>query len=254
MPATIHVTGGRSNGQRYWIEGPVIRIGSDPSANLTIPEADAHCVTLQYRDGTYWLFNRGGEKVKISGQQGTPTAPVALAPGVMVEVARKVGLRLEVEGSPAPSPAPKKASKGFGDEIPDDSEAAVSVEKTISIAQCAILAFLGVLMVAMLLDTASGSDSRSQTHQRYEETMDDLQSLGQDAPQAQLSQLIRQARYYEVRKDYDQAMRLYQQSRDILTKDSLDGESPVPFHQSAYDFICERINALQPRTSSGPAF
>jgi len=75
MSAEIIVQSGISAGTRYWIERPVIRIGSDPQADVCLPSSRIapHALTVEFRDGNYRVHARDrSASVQVNGQLVEP--------------------------------------------------------------------------------------------------------------------------------------------------------------------------------------
>src|SRR5262245_60944880 len=60
MPAKIVVKSGAAAKQVFPIEEELVRIGSDPTCELVLPDANLapHAATLEFLDGNYIVYNR----------------------------------------------------------------------------------------------------------------------------------------------------------------------------------------------------
>lgn len=253
MPAKLQVQGGRFHGKQYWIEEDVIRIGGDPSCNLVIPECAPHAVTLQYRQGEYWVFNRVGEEVRINGRDLSSTDAVVWDSAEHLQVAADVDLKLLVEGRSAPSSAPVRPIEGFEDE--DDEDEMPQQEAKMAV-PLAILAGCTLLILAMLFD-ASGDNgpARIPEHQQFEQLVASLAAPTQGSGGESIGSLLQRARYHELRKDYDEAMLCYKTVRDLLMRHrESDGSFASRSHSDAYQFVKTRMTIVGPRVSSGSFF
>ncbi|MEM7315246.1 MAG: FHA domain-containing protein, partial [Planctomycetota bacterium] len=67
MPAKITVQSGIAAGASHWIQQRVVRIGSDPTAEVCLPSANVpgHALTLEYKDGNYRVYNRCRDNVYV---------------------------------------------------------------------------------------------------------------------------------------------------------------------------------------------
>lgn len=97
--------------QEFWIEDSVLRIGSDPRCDVEVPDPSLppHVATVEYMGGQYYLYNRSTSPFDIAnrtlpagGKSVWPWDAELLLPG-------GTRVRLEAEGDPAPSPAPRNS-------------------------------------------------------------------------------------------------------------------------------------------------
>ena len=74
MSAKIRIESGISAGTNYWVDRPVLRIGSDPQCEICLPSAELspHALTLEFRGGTYRAYNRGTSAVTIGNATVQP--------------------------------------------------------------------------------------------------------------------------------------------------------------------------------------
>lgn len=108
MGARILVQSGIASGTTHWIERNVVRVGSDPGMDLTLPcdELDKHALTLEYRDGVYRVHNRCSVQVYLGGRTVAPGQSDQWYDTDLLELPGLVQLAMEVEDDPAPAPAP----------------------------------------------------------------------------------------------------------------------------------------------------
>ncbi len=108
MGARIMIQSGISAGTIHWIERPVIRLGSAPSADVTVPSAalEPHALTIEYRQGAYRVYNRGTQQIFLGGQVLMPSQSGNWLDTDILELPDGVSLALDVDDDPAPSPAP----------------------------------------------------------------------------------------------------------------------------------------------------
>lgn len=108
MPASISVESGISAGTNYWIDRPVLRIGSDPQCEICLPTADLapHALTLEYRDGNYRAYNRGTSPVTIGAAAVKPSASEIWRAEQMLQLPGDLRLLLKIDGDPRPTPRP----------------------------------------------------------------------------------------------------------------------------------------------------
>lgn len=106
MSAGIRVDSGISVGTRYWIDRPVLRIGSDPQCDISLPstELEPHAVTLEFREGAYRVYNRCAAPINIGTALVKPGANAPWRADETIQLPGDLRISLEIEGDPRPSP------------------------------------------------------------------------------------------------------------------------------------------------------
>jgi len=109
MSACVRVESGISAGTSYWIDRPVLRIGSDPGCEVCLPSAElaAHALTLEFRNGTYRAYNRGTSPVTVGSTTLKPGANEVWQADQVASLPGGLRLVLDVDGDPRPSPRPE---------------------------------------------------------------------------------------------------------------------------------------------------
>ena len=173
MSACIRIESGVSAGTIYWIDRPVLRVGSDPSCELCLPSAGlkSHAITLEFRSGQYTIYNRAENDVQLAG--------VAVAAGERAHwpvegrliLGGETELAREIDGDPAPSPSPDNASMEedrhdsaeLGSaETADAASDETSPKSSKSMVQ---LSVIGACMLCCVIFVGSGSgDSQTETN------------------------------------------------------------------------------------------
>jgi hypothetical protein len=124
MSATIRIESGIAAGTSYWIDRPVLRIGSDPQCEICLPSAELapHALTLEFRGGAYRAYNRGTAAISIGRTVVQPGAAGAWDEGAMAHLPDDLRLVLEVDGDPRPSPRQEtRFEDGFASDAAADS-------------------------------------------------------------------------------------------------------------------------------------
>lgn len=108
MSARIIVQSGISAGTSHWIERSVIRIGSDPTMDLTIPTSElaSHAMTLEFREGVYRVHNRSDKAIHLGGQTIESGSAERWFDTDLIEIPGAVTLALDLGDDPSPSPKP----------------------------------------------------------------------------------------------------------------------------------------------------
>jgi hypothetical protein len=106
MPARVTVQSGVSAGTSHWVEQPVIRIGSDPRSHVCLPSAGvpAHALTVEFRDGTYRVYNRCQHEVLVDGRTVQAGQSVAWADQDILQLNEDIALVLQLSDDPQPTP------------------------------------------------------------------------------------------------------------------------------------------------------
>jgi hypothetical protein len=166
MSATIRVETGISAGTNFWIDRPVLRIGSDPQCEICLPSAELapHALTLEYRDGNYRAYNRCSEPINIGRATVQPGTNAAWKAAQTVHLPGDLRLVLEVDGDSRPSPRPETrhdddfATADAGPLLAEPAAAAETPKKKSSstMVQLAIIGLCILGMAAML--TMGGSE------------------------------------------------------------------------------------------------
>lgn len=113
MANAIEILNGISQGTRFWLEKRVVRIGSDPGADLCIPSAELPPIaaTLEFREGDWTIHDRSGQGVTPSEAESGAQESVLWQSGKVIELCDRTQLRLCVYGEAGPAPQPSLASK-----------------------------------------------------------------------------------------------------------------------------------------------
>src|SRR6188768_3733158 len=119
MSASVRIESGIAAGTSYWIDRPVLRIGSDPQCEISVPSAElpAHALTLEFRGGAYKAYNRTSTPIFLGSTSIQPGAAGAWSDGDVLTLPGDVRLLLAFDGDPRPSPRPdSRMDDGFDDD------------------------------------------------------------------------------------------------------------------------------------------
>src|SRR4051794_10661836 len=170
MSATIRIESGIAAGTNYWIDRPVLRVGSDPGCEICLPTADLapHALTLEFRGGVYRAYNRGSSPISLGATTLQPGASGVWDDGDMLLLGGGQQLVLAIDGDPRPSARPDEgADDGYSDApaiMTDDKSASGSAAgaKKPSSKSTIQMAIIGICVVGMggllLLNQMGGSD------------------------------------------------------------------------------------------------
>jgi len=115
MPAKIVVTDPAGGRREFWIQDRVLRLGRDPKCDVELPApAPSHAATLEYQGGAYYLYNRSPGPIRVAGRDVSAGAKATWPANTDLDLAGGATLRLEVDGSPEPAPAPRAVDEYEG--------------------------------------------------------------------------------------------------------------------------------------------
>ncbi len=229
MSATIRIESGIAAGTNYWIDRPVLRVGSDPGCEICLPTADLppHALTLEFRGGVYRAYNRGGSPISL-GRTTLQTGAVAVwDDGDMLILPGGQQLVLAIDGDPRPAPRPEaQTDTGYGYEpdIAAGEPAAILTPEAAKKAHTKSLiqmAIIGLCVVGMggllLLNNMSGSAGVPAANRP---TFNDIvvKSLDQDETVRTFVQKMQFAQSFIVRGHYDFAKLCFAELRDQLIR------------------------------------
>lgn len=172
MSANIRVDTGISAGSRFWIDRPVLRIGSDPQCDICLPSAELapHALTLEFRDGAYRVYNRSASRIYVGSAMVESGTNAVWQDGATIELPGELRVALEINGDPRPSARAEGAHEGGLAEagLPLAAEAVSTDAKSGAPAKSASqswlqLAVIGVCVLALvgLLTMKNGSGEKA---------------------------------------------------------------------------------------------
>lgn len=195
MSASIRVQSGISAGTNYWIDRPVLRIGSDPQCEICLPTADLapHALTLEFREGTYRAYNRGSSPVTVGAAVVQPGAIGIWREDQTVHLPGDLRLLLEIDGDPRPSPRPEShVDDAYSGEtvaaLADAAGAANAKKSSGALVQLGIIGFC-VLGMGALLTMSGGSDTATEERPTFEAIVEQSLAKNEDASGALLPRL-----------------------------------------------------------------
>lgn len=160
MPANLRVDTGISAGTRFWIDRPVLRIGSDPQCDICLPSTELapHALTLEFRDGSYRVYNRSASPVYVGASSVESGTSAAWRDGETIHLPGDLRVSMEVSGDPRPVPrADASRDDGLEDaalplsfEGADADDADKSRAKTSSKSSLVQMAVIGVCVLALV--------------------------------------------------------------------------------------------------------
>jgi hypothetical protein len=251
MSAIIHVQSGIAAGTNYWIDRPVLRIGSDPQCEICLPSADlaAHALTLEYRAGAYRAYNRGTEPYMVGGATVAPGAATEWREGQTAILSGGLQLELEFDGDPRPCPRQERRSD---DALEHEDEAASATEgstsgvtkpKSKTTVQIAVIAICGLATAAFLMMPRGSVETNVANRPTFESIVKDSLDKGGDA--RVLVQQLQFAQAALVRGHGELGAALFLRLRDRLIhqQDSLPA-SDREATQRVLDYVQYRLSQM----------
>ena len=189
MSANIRIESGISAGTSYWIDKPVLRVGSDPQCEVCLPSTDLapHALTIEFRDGRYRAYNRSTSPVLVGAVNVQPGSAGELPPGQTVRLPGDLRLVLQIDGDPRPCPRPSDFRRD--DEFDSESEVepagaaeevATAKKSSKTLVQLAIIGFCVLGGGAFLALPESEATTVTQEIPTFETLVEE--SLAQGAP------------------------------------------------------------------------
>jgi len=226
MSATILVQSGISAGTSYWIDRPVLRIGSDPQCEICLPTADLapHALTLEFRDGAYRTYNRGSESLSVGGALLQPGANTVWRADQTAQLPGDTRLVLQIDGDPRPSPRPDAR---IDDDYPVDDPAALlagadtaeaaAKKSSNSLVQMGIIGLCALGTVAFLM-MGGGEETIAQNRPTFEAIVTDSLAKDKDDPARLILPRLQYAQAALVRGHNDLARARFLKLRDQLVR------------------------------------
>jgi hypothetical protein len=234
MSARVRIESGIAAGTSYWIDRPVLRVGSDPQCEISVPSAElaAHALTLEFRSGTYRAYNRSSSPIAVGSSTIQPGAAGVWSDGEALTLPGDVRLVLAFDGDPRPSPRPEsRMDDGFDDDQPTsagEAPKAVTPEeaqkaKSKSLMQMAIIG-LCVVGGGLLLMSSGSTETPAEDRPSFAQIVES--SLKKDNNIRTLVQKLQYAQSFIVRGNAEQARIQFSELRDQLSRqvDSLPAD------------------------------
>lgn len=227
MPATIHIESGISTGTSYWIDRPVLRVGSDPQCEICLPSAELapHALTIEFRDGGYRLYNRAQAPVQLGGMSIQPGGLGDLRADQAIELPGGLRLVLKVDGDPRPCPRPAETFEVFQDAenaapsgAADTPGEAVVKKSSNSLVQLAIIGFC-VLGGVAFLTMSGGGETVALDRPTFEQLVEESFSADADTAARDRIQRLQYAQAALVRGNYELAKVRFAKLRDQLIRE-----------------------------------
>ncbi len=255
MSASIRIESGIAAGTSYWIDRPVLRIGSDPQCEICVPSADLapHALTLEFRGGTYRAYNRGSSPVSIGSTTLQPGTAAAWEEDQAATLPGGLRLVLSFDGDPRPSPRPEsRIDDAFDDDGPvvvTDGQtiatpAAAKTSKTKTLIQLAVIGICIAAMAAFLMLSRGGAQAPAQNQPSFDAIV--VASLNQDDKIRTLVQKLQFAQSFLVRGHNDFAKLCFADLRDQLIHQT-DSLPPADRQYAAVirNYVEMRLSQLQ---------
>ncbi|MBY0526877.1 MAG: FHA domain-containing protein [Gemmataceae bacterium] len=249
MPAKIVVKSGAAASTEVVIQEDVLRIGSDPSCEVVLPDAGLapHAATLEFRDGAYVIHNRSDAPIRLNNVVLERRTFKKWNAGQDLALTDHLVLRLEVDGSPAPVRAAQAArrtvevagSNEANESRPAPTSAATARKKQL---QMVIILLLVAVVVGLLFIDTSGPAPTTAPAPRDEfaALVKELQQHGKR--DEGLLFLLQDARMAQVRGDARRARDLYGQIVDyLLPRRAKDGKFSNKLDQRLWDFVTANL-------------
>jgi hypothetical protein len=229
MSASIRIESGIAAGTNYWIDRPVLRIGSDPNCDICLPTAELtpHALTLEFRGGGYRVYNRGSSPVSVGSTVVQPGANGPWNDADRVMLPGNLQLVLAIDGDPRPSPRPE--SRQDDDLVVDEraapvaaataavDEAAAKKKSSKTMLQLGIIGFC-VLAMAALLTMGGGEETAAANRPTFDGIVRATLAKDENDPMRALLPRLQYAQAAIVRNNTRGAKARFLRLRDQLVR------------------------------------
>lgn len=254
MSASVRIESGIAAGTSYWIDRPVLRVGSDPQCEISVPSADlpAHALTLEFRGGAYKAYNRTSTPIFLGSTSVQPGAAGAWSDGDVLTLPGDVRLLLAFDGDPRPSPRPdlrmddgfdgdRQTAAGEAPKAATPEEAQKAKSKTLM-----QMIIIGVCLAGggLLLMNSGDTETTAEDRPSFAQIVET--SLKKDANIRTLVQKLQYAESFIVRGNDEVARTQFSELRDQLTRqmDALSADDQKDA-KAIQDYVETRLSQLQ---------
>lgn len=246
MSASIRIDSGIAAGTHYWIDRPVLRVGSDPQCEICLPSTNLapHALTIEFREGGYRFYNRGSSSVYANDSAVPPGKTRKWEENNSIELPGELRLVLEFDGDPRPCPRPiEKEGEFHGLSVEAEISEKVAKQKpSKSILQLSVIGFC-VVGGALFLTIDGNAEPEPSDPPTFEAIMANSQRADQ-AIRARAEHL-QFAEAAVVRGSFEVAKSRYSMLRDrLLTSNETLPESVREDGKQILEFVEFRLSQL----------
>ncbi|MBS0265854.1 MAG: hypothetical protein JSS02_28240 [Planctomycetes bacterium] len=229
-----------------WIEAEVIRIGSDPAAEVQLPEVEPHLAAVQYRAGQYYLYRRSRRALSLGGQPVPPNTPIPWTPGHVLDIAGATSLTLTVESDPAPAPRPILI-------LPEDGEHATQISPATRWLNRVRTLLLSVPILGMAYYLGASSSPAEIPQSRFQRIKHELNQPDPQRPRlASWQQRLQEARLQEIGGRPGAAYQTYTRLRDSLAAAHYTGNPDLSdTERHVLEFVGTELERLRGKRLTG---
>lgn len=264
MAARIIVVSGVSTGRSHWIDRFVMRVGSHPDTDVCLPIADLanHALTLDFRDGTYRVYNRSDQPITVNGQEVNAGGSTVWNDGEELQLPGETRLLLETTGDGAPSPppadtpyTPTEIAEELAETDEDPSQplqenSALSGWSPKDLMQLGLIVvcFLGIGgILAFKVFAPEFTEAQAEVPKFATIVSDGLSEI-EDTDNGELQSMLsrmQQAEAARVRGDTDLARQHFSRLRDTLVRRQQEDQSfPTNAEEAMYRYVTDQLQQL----------
>lgn len=226
MSASIRIESGIAAGTSYWIDRPVLRVGSDPQCEICLPTAELapHALTIEFRNGAYRAYNRSTIPISVGRTVVQPGAAGEWNADNFLTLPGDVKLVLSVDGDPRPAPRPDVVAEDNYAEVEPRAAtvgpvtSATTKGRSKSLIQMAVIAFCLLGMGGLLLISRSGGFDPQPVKNRPSFDAIVRSSLKKDEAIRSLVQKLQFSQSFIIRGHNEYAKYCFSDLRDQLVR------------------------------------
>lgn len=261
MPARLVIKSGVVAGKEYPIQDEVLRIGSDSICELSLPDPGlaGHAVTLEFRDGSYFVHNRSDKLIRLNGQPLAVRAFRSWGVGQDLQLTEQLVLRLTIDGNAAPmkaqAPAPVRDARTpiQADTLQSPSpQSATGGSKNTGSYAIIIVSCLLLAGYFMYYDSGDGPVDKAPQGKSPQQEFQELdEELSQDKRDSKAGPdsirfLLKEARIAQLRGQRSRARDKYGQIQQaLLTRRNSDGSFARDLDERTWNFVLRQIRSLR---------
>ncbi len=267
MPAIIRIHSGAIGTNDYWVDCPVIKIGSHPNCDVVLssPSILPHAFTIEFRNAQYFVLNKTQAALQVGGRDVPPNSKDVWRHGEHLDVGGVAKLELHLDKkdpSPKPKPIlapsipiPVEVAKPSSDEPPSENakttSSGLSTKERIQMGVTAIccLGCIGLVVLKFLPQEKTTQDNAPRVTSA--QIFADSKSVAEtDTSYHKLIEELKAARVLRASGNFQEALRHVTHIRDVLhSRRDVQGQfsKGEEHYERLYQYVAGQVTSLQPK-------